>query len=375
MTHAAPLTAARRPVLRQLTALACALALAACARPAPQQDAQSSAPAAPPPEAAREVNIYSARHYDSDQALFDAFTAATGITVRVRQGDAAQLLETLRQEGTASPADLVIAADAGTLYRFQEAGLLQPVSDPGLEAAIPASLRESAGHWFGLSLRVRLIAVDPARVPEGAISSYGDLADPRWKGEVCVRSSSNVYNLSLLADLIDRWGQAKATEWAAGVRANFAREPRGGDTDQLKALAAGECSIALVNHYYWVRLSRSDNPADREVAAASRLILPEQGEGQTGAHANITGAGVTLGSPNRDNALALLTFLASAEGQAGLVVETGEITLAGSAEGVALPFATQLAEGTAPRLRRDSLDVFGAGQSAARTIFEQVGWN
>jgi iron(III) transport system substrate-binding protein len=363
----------RRSVLA-LSALAAGLWLAACGRA--EAPAAPSAPAeAPAAQAERVVNVYSARHYDSDKALFDAFTAATGITVRVREGDAAQLLETLRQEGTGSPADVVIAADAGTMYRFQEAGLLQGVSDAGLEEAIPADLREPGGHWFGLSLRMRVIAVDPARVPDGAITGYADLADPRWKGEVCVRSSSNVYNLSLLADLIDRWGQEQAAAWAAGVRANFAREPQGGDTDQLKALAAGECSIALVNHYYWVRLSRSANEADRAVAAASRLIVPEQGEGQRGVHANVTGAGIAAGSPNRDNALVLLNYLAGPDGQAGLVVETGEITLAGAAEGTLLPFATQLAEGVAPRLRRESLSVFGANQSLARTLYEQAGWN
>lgn len=324
--------------------------------------------AAGEPVPAGVVNVYSARHYDSDRAMFDAFTRQTGIRVRVRQGDASQLLETLRQEGAASPADIVISADAGTLWLFQDAGLLQPLDDPRLSAVIPASLTETGHHWFGLSLRVRVIAVDPERVPDGAITRYSDLADPRWRGEICVRSSTNVYNLSLLGDLIDRWGQDQAGAWAAGVVANFARKPQGGDTDQIRAIAAGECAIALVNHYYWLRMANSQADADREAAAAVRLIFPDQ-DGE-GSHRNITGAGIVASAPHREAAIALLEFLASPAGQEMLVRETGEFPIR---EGVSTMPGLEALSGY--RLRENDLALLGANQALARQVFDRAGWN
>ncbi len=356
-----------RPAARVIPALfgaAMAVLLAACS------GERAEVGAGAPPVSAGEVNIYSARHYDSDRAMFDAFEAKTGIKVRVRQGDASQLLETMKQEGKASPADLVIAADAGTLWLFDEAGLLSPITDAALLARIPADLRASDDSWIGLSQRLRVIVIDPARIAPGEIANYRDLADPRYKGEICVRSSTNIYNLSLLADLIDRWGEAEAQSWAEGVVANMARAPQGGDTDQIRAVAAGECSIAIVNHYYWLRLSNSPADADRAAADATMVILPDGSPGGDGVHRNITGAALTASAPNRENAVALLDFLASADGQAMLIVETGELPIDPAVPGMAglQPFA-------GADVRRLDLSKLGQNQATARIIFDRAGWN
>ena len=314
----------------------------------------------------RVVNVYTARHYDSDKAMYERFEAESGIRVRTRQSGASQLLETMRAEGAESPADLVIAADAGTLWQFQEDGLLQPIPADRLEGALPALAADDAS-WIGLSKRLRVIVV-ASDVPESAISDYADLADPRWEGEICVRSSRNIYNLSLLADLIDRMGSEAAEEWAASVRGNFARDPQGGDTDQIRAVAAGACKIAIVNHYYWYRLANSASEDDREVTSATRIIFPDQRA--NGTHRNVTGIGFAASSPNTEEALELIDFLLSTEGQGLLVVETGEIPLDPGADSMAgLDDARNAVTNSAP------LAVYGRNQAEARQIFDRVGWD
>lgn len=351
--------------LRLAAASITAAVLAACG--SGSDEASTDGNDVPPVADAGVVNVYSARHYDSDAVMFERFTEETGIRVRVRQGDAAQLLETMKREGEASPADLVFAADAGTLWMFEDAGLLQPVDAPQIEALIPAELQDPGEEWLGLSKRLRVIVVDD-ELPEGAITSYRDLADPQWRGEICIRSSTNVYNLSLLADLIDRWGEEEAEAWAAGVVANMARTPQGGDTDQIKAVAAGECRIAVVNHYYWVRLLNSAAESDRNVAGATRLVFPDQ-DGE-GTHRNITGVGYAASSANGDNAIRLIEFLASTEGQTLLVSETGELPIdaeAGRMDG--------LDAVSAAKVRALDLSILGQNQATARRIFDRVGWN
>ena len=317
-------------------------------------------------DAERVVNVYTARHYDSDKEMYERFEEATGIRVRTRQGGAAQLLETMRAEGEDSPADLVIAADAGTLWQFQDDGLLQPIDLDRVEGE-RVDLSADDGSWVGLSKRLRVIVV-ANEVPDGAITSYGNLADPRWEGEICVRSSRNIYNLSLLADLIDRVGPADAEAWAAAVKGNFARDPRGGDTDQIRAVAAGACQVALVNHYYWFRLANSEAASDREVAAATQIIYPDQDNG--GTHRNVTAIGLAAGSANTDAALELVNFLLSNEGQERLVVETGEIPLEPKAQAM-----DGLDEARTVQTNDASLSVYGENQAEARRIFNAVGWD
>ncbi len=313
------------------------------------------------------ISIYSARHYDSDQMLYDAFTAKTRIEVRVREGKSAGLLETMKTEGEKSPADIIIAADAGSLWRFQQAGLLQPVRSDLLEATIPAVYREADGYWFGVSKRARIIAYDPTRIEPGLVKSYRAFTDASVQGEVCIRSSSNIYNLSLMAELIERWGAEEATRWAGATRAHFARPPSGGDTAQLESIAAGECAIALVNHYYWVRLATHASAEKREIAQKVALSFPSEG---MRTHINVTGAGLAAHAPNPAGGRAFLEFLISPEGQALLITETKEYPIL---ESVARPVGL---EGFAPLPDPDiSLSVYGRHQIQAQMIYDQVGWN
>ena len=262
---------------------------------------------------AEEVNLYSARHYDTDVALYEGFTEQTGITVNLIEGDADQLIERIKAEGQNSPADVLITVDAGRLWRAEAAGVLQPVSSEVLEARIPASLRHPEGKWFGLSQRLRGVVFAKDRVDPAEITGYEDLADPKWQGRICIRSSTNVYNQSLVASMIETQGVEQTEAWAGGLVANFAREPQGGDTDQIKAVAAGECDVAVVNHYYLVRLIKSDKADERAVAEQVGIVFPNQ-DGR-GAHANISGAGVVASAPNRENAVKFLEYLTTDEAQ------------------------------------------------------------
>lgn len=266
------------------------------------------------PAAAQEVNIYSARHYDSDEALYDAFTERTGIEINLLEGDSDQLIERIRREGAASPADVLVTVDAGRLWRAEEAGLFDSVDSAVLNERIPSYLRHPDGLWYGFSMRRRAIFYDKERWSMGDVSTYEELADPKFRGEICIRSSSNVYNQSLVASMLAEHGAEETLEWAEGLVANLARPPQGGDRDQIRGAAAGECSIAVANHYYYVRLLTSDDAADVEAANAVQIVFPNQ-DGR-GAHANVGGAGVIRGAPNRDNAVRFLEFLASDEAQA-----------------------------------------------------------
>jgi iron(III) transport system substrate-binding protein len=262
---------------------------------------------------AQEVNLYSSRHYDTDLSLYEEFTRQTGIKVNLIEGNANELIERIRAEGANSPADLLITVDGGNLWRAAEAGLFAPVESAVLQERIPAKYRHPDNLWFGLTSRVRVIYYDKARgVPEG-LDTYEDLADPAWKGELCIRSSGNIYNVSLMAEIIEVLGEDAALAWAEGIKANLARPPQGGDTDQIKAVAAGECRIAVGNSYYWGRLAASAKPEDRAVAEAVGIIFPNQGD--RGAHANISGAGVVATAPNRDNAIRFLEYLTTDEAQ------------------------------------------------------------
>jgi len=263
---------------------------------------------------AEEVNLYSARHYDTDVAMYERFTAATGIEVNLIEGDADQLIERIKAEGPNSPADVLITVDAGRLWRAEAAGILQPATSAVLEERIPASLRHPDNLWFGLSQRLRGVVYAKDRVDPIEITTYEDLADPKWQGRICIRSSTNVYNQSLVASMIEADGVEATEAWAQGLVENLARPPQGGDTDQIKAVAAGECDVAVVNHYYLVRLIESEAEEDRGVADQVGIRFPNQ-DGR-GAHANVSGAGVVATAPNRDNAVRFLEYLATPEAQA-----------------------------------------------------------
>jgi iron(III) transport system substrate-binding protein len=314
-----------------------------------------------------EVNIYSYRQEHLIRPLLDAFTSATGIEVNLVSGKADALLERLKSEGINSPADMLLTADVGRLIRAKAAGVLQAIDSPVLDAAIPLRYRDPEGYWFGLSLRARVIFHAPDRIEADRIRSYESLADPELRDRICVRSSSSVYNQSLLAAMIEAHGSEAAEAWAAGVVANFARKPQGGDRDQIRALAAGECDVALANTYYFARMLTSDVPAEREAAEKVALVWPNQGG--RGAHVNVAGAGVTRSSRNRDAAVRLLEFLAGPEAQglyAGVVYEYPIDSQAERAEVVA-------AWGD---FKADDVDLAALGrhQATAVRIFDRAGW-
>jgi iron(III) transport system substrate-binding protein len=325
--------------------------LASCSRPA---------------KAGIELTVYSHRHYEADQKLYDLFTEKTGIKVAVQKGDADQLIQRLQAEGTASKADILITADAGRLYLAREAGLLQAVDAPGLQA-IPAHLRDPDKYWFGLTKRARVLAYDTQAASRPSVNTYAGLADPALRGQIVVRSSSNVYNISLLSALIDRWGEEASTEWARGIVANLARAPQGGDRDQLKAVLAGTGSVAISNTYYIGQLMNSSDPAEREVGARIGVIFPDQ-DGE-GVHINVSGGGVTVHSAHPKEAVRLLEFLASPEAQAVFAGENFEYPVI---PGVALhPYIA--AWGDFKEDQR-SLLILGSNSAKALAIADKTGW-
>ena len=314
------------------------------------------------------INIYSARHYQSDDALYQAFTDATGIRVRRIEGTDDALIERILQEGSASPADILFTVDAGRLWRAEQAGIFQAIESPVLRERIPAQLRHPEGKWFGFSSRARMIFYDAERIEAGAITRYEDLADPRWVGELCIRSGGNIYNLSLMAAMIAHTGLEAAETWARGVVANFARNPQGGDTDQLRAVAAGECGIAVANSYYFARLMSSEDPADRAVVRRLQWVFPNQQD--RGAHVNISGAGIVTSAPNPAQALAFLEFLASPQAQTRFARGNNEYPVVAGAA-LENPALEQLGP-----FEADPIDamLYGVHQAEAQRALDRIGW-
>ncbi|MFW9619730.1 MAG: Fe(3+) ABC transporter substrate-binding protein [Sulfurospirillum sp.] len=263
--------------------------------------------------ASTEVNVYSHRHYDSDKALFKAFEEKSGIKVNVITAKAEELVSKLKIEGANSPADMLITSDIGNLYEAKEEGLLQKIDSKVLSANIPAHLRDADNEWFGLTKRARIFVYNPEKLSEKELGSYLDLSDPKFKGKILTRSSSAAYNKSLLASIIANHGEAKALEFAKGLVANLAREPKGNDRDQIKAVASGEGDLAIVNTYYLGVMLNSKDPKDVEVAKSVKIFFPAQKA--EGAHINISGAGVTKYAKNKENAMKLIEFLSSIEAQ------------------------------------------------------------
>lgn len=254
-----------------------------------------------------EVNLYTYRQEVLIRPLLEAFTRETGIKVNavyIKEG----LEERLKAEGPQSPADVVLTVDVGRLIWLERNGLLQPVASAALDGAVPAQYRHPGGLWVGVSLRARPIMYNPEKVKPGELSTYEDLADPKWKGRICVRSSSNIYNVSMLAALVAHLGPAKAEAWARGLVANFARPPAGGDRDQIAAVAAGICDVAIANTYYYFGLAASKDEKDRAIAAKVKIFWPNQGD--RGVHVNLSGAAVAKSSKNKEAARRLIEFLA-----------------------------------------------------------------
>lgn len=263
------------------------------------------------------LNLYSARHYQTDQALYDNFTKATGIRINRVDSDDAGLVARLKSEGSASPADVILLVDAARLWRADVDGLFQPVKSATLEKRIPAHLRDKddgkGAQWFGFSTRARVIVYNKAQVNKEDAATYELLADPRNKGKVCTRSGAHPYNLSLIGSLMEHMSPAGADAWVKGLVANLARDPKGGDTDQIKAVASGECGLALSNSYYVARMMRSNKPEDRAVMERVGVVFPNQNS--WGTHINIAGGAVARHAPHREAAIKFLEYLSSDEAQ------------------------------------------------------------
>ena len=340
---------------RAFTLTASAAALAACS------------PQTPAAEEPAFVNLYTARHYDADRMLYAAFKEATGVEVRALTGNAEQLLERMRTEGDATEADLFVSADAGNLWRVKEAGLLQNVTSPTLEQNVPARLRDPEGAFWGFSKRARIIVYRKDAVRPEEVAAFDQLATPRFRGQIVARSSSNTYQLSTLASRIERLGSENAQAWAAGVRANFARDPQGSDTDQIRAVAAGEAQASFCNHYYYLRLTRSEDPADRQVVERVGFVFPDQAG--AGTHINISGGGVARYAKRPGRAKQFLEWLVSDEAQNMLAPVNVEFPVRPE-----IAPAPDLAAMGAFKEEDIPLDALGRHQAEAARIYEAVGW-
>jgi iron(III) transport system substrate-binding protein len=263
------------------------------------------------------LNLYSARHYSTDEALYASFTKATGIRINRVDADDAGILARLKAEGSASPADVILLVDAARLYKGEVDGLFQPIRSKVLEDAIPTQFRGKATAegtpWFGLSTRARVVVYDKNKVKREDVDTYEKLAEPTNKGKVCIRSGSHPYNLSLFGSLTEHLGAQKAEAWLKGVVANLARDPKGGDTDQIRAVASGECQVAVTNTYYVARLLRSAKAEDKEMMERVAVVFPNQNS--WGTHVNIAGGAVAKHAKNTANAIRFMEYLASAEAQ------------------------------------------------------------
>ena len=313
-----------------------------------------------------ELNLYSSRHYDTDERLYSDFTDQTGITINRIEGKADELIARMSSEGANSPADILLTVDTSRLERAKDAGVLQSIDSAELEAKIPANLQDSDNQWFGFSQRARIIFYDKARVANPP-QDYMALADPAYKGMVCHRSSSNVYSQTLLSAMIENFGEEVATSWAAGVVANFARPPEGGDTDQLRGLISGECDISISNTYYFARALRTDVSGLSDDIEKIGWIFPSQDA--EGAHMNLSGGGVAAHAPNRDNAVKFLEYLATDQAQQYFSSGNDEFPVVA---GVAVsPSVAQLGE-----FKPDAVDLSKVAKNvpAAQKIFNQVGW-
>ena len=336
----------------KLKATLVALSIAAALQPAIAQE--------------KVLNLYSARHYQTDDALYADFTKQTGIKINRIEGKEDELLERIRNEGANSPADILLTVDASRLAKARDLGLFAPLKSPVLDKRIPAHLRTE--EWASFSTRARVIVYNKARVQAADVQNYADLADHKLKGKVCSRSGSHPYNLSLLASVIAHEGEAKAEALARGMVANFARSPKGGDTDQIKAVAAGECGVAISNSYYVARLMRSTKPEDQKVMEQIGVVWPNQAT--TGTHINISGGGVLKHAPNKEAAVKFLEYLASDSAQRYFADGNNEWPVVESVK-VDNPALAKLGKFKADKLPVNSLAMY---QIKAQMIFDRAGF-
>lgn len=320
-----------------------------------------------PASAAEVLNVYSHRHYPGDQEINRLFTEKTGIEVKVVNANADQLIERLKSEGENSPADLLVTVDAGRLQRAKEEGLLQPVQSEILEKSSAPELRDPEGYWYPYTLRARVILISKERVKPGEITTYEQLAEPKWRGRLLARSSSSSYNQSLVASLITANGEDAATAWTKGVASNFARPPQGGDRDQIKAVASGLADVCISNTYYLGLLLNSADEADRKAGESVTVVFPNQ-DGR-GAHCNVSAAGITRHAKNVEHAKAYLEFLVSPEIQKIIANGTYEHPVNGDT--TLSPTHQSWGEF---KIDTETFPKMGESQLKAVTLFDRAGW-
>ena len=320
------------------------------------------------------VNLYSARHYQTDEALYSNFTKATGIKVNRVDADDAGILARLKAEGAASPADVILLVDAARLWKGDVEGLFKPIKSPTLQAAIPVNLRAKASPegttWFGFSTRARVVVYDKLKVKKTDVDTYEELADPKNKGLLCTRSGAHPYNLSLFSAVTEHLGEVKAEQWLKGLVANMARDPKGGDSDQIKAVASGECGVALTNTYYLARIMRSNAPEDKLVAERVGVVFPNQ---ETwGTHVNIAGAAVAKNSKNTANAVKFMEYMATPEAQNYFANGNNEWPVVASVK-VSNP-ALQAMTGGSFKSETVPVSIIGMNQIKVQQMLDRVGY-
>jgi iron(III) transport system substrate-binding protein len=315
----------------------------------------------------KSINLYSARHYNTDAQLYAGFTQETGIKVNLVEGNADALLERIKSEGANTQADIFITVDIGRLWRAQESGIFAPVTSKVLEEKIPAYLRHPQGLWFGFSKRARVIIYNKGRIQASQLSTYEDLANPNWKGKIVMRSSSNLYNQSLVASLIVADGEAKTEQWCRGLVANFKQPPQGNDTTQIESVASGLADLTLANTYYLAAYGKSEDPARKAIFEQVKVFFPNQKD--RGAHINISGAGVVKNAPNQEAAIQFLEYLISPTAQKFFADGNNEYPVLED-----LPLSPVLQSfGT---FKPDLSDVaaFGPNLATAVKIMDRAGW-
>ncbi|NEQ97796.1 MAG: Fe(3+) ABC transporter substrate-binding protein [Cyanothece sp. SIO2G6] len=331
--------------------------------------AQANAPSRVAQAGGDFINLYSSRHYNTDDELYDNFKRLTGIQVNLLEGSADELLGRLKIEGSSSPADVFMTVDAGRLWAADQEGFFSPVSSSILEEKIPASLRHPNGHWFGFSKRARVIMYNKAQVNPAELSTYEALTDPKWRSQILIRSSSNIYNLSLMASLISIHGSGETEDWARGLVANFARPPEGNDTAQIRALASGLGGIAIANSYYLARLGKSGDAVDRDIFSKVGLFFPNQGSNQRGTHVNVSGAGVIASSPRKANAIKFLEYMASPTAQVFFAQGNNEYPVVDGT-----PLDPVVADFGSFKSDTVNVEMYGRNQAEAVRIADRVGW-
>ena len=317
----------------------------------------------------QEVNLYSQRHYAVDELQYKNFTEKTGIKVNVVKANADQLIERLKNEGDDSPADLFITVDAGKLYNARQAGVLQKISSDNINENIISDLRDPDGFWAPITYRSRIIVYSNDRVKKSDLNSYEDLANPKWKGRLLVRSSSNAYNQALMSSLVANLGSENTEKWSSAVVSNFARDPKGSDRDQVKAIAAGQGDIAIVNSYYIGLLLASEKEEEQNAGNSVSVFFPNQGEADRGSHINISAIGLTKSSPNKENAIKLIEYLTSEEAQEVYVNNSYEYP----ANSLVEPSDIVKSWGNF-KIDKLNLNALGEFRPEALKIFDKTGW-